>query len=161
VGSGDAEADVAAYRAHHPSVMREGTRLFPGVETALRTAKQAGLLLGVCSNKPVAFTRALLAYFNVAALFDAVLGPEDVPRPKPAPDMLLAALARLNVSASEALYIGDMVVDIETARAAGVVVWSVATGSDRADVLEKARPDRLLHSLTELPALLRLDGRTS
>ena len=161
VGSGDAEADVAAYRAHHPSVMREGTRLFPGVETALRTAKQAGLLLGVCSNKPVAFTRALLAYFNVAALFDAVLGPEDVPRPKPAPDMLLAALARLNVSASEALYIGDMVVDIETARAAGVVVWSVATGSDRADVLEKARPDRLLHSLTELPALLSLDGRTS
>jgi phosphoglycolate phosphatase len=156
VGPESSDDDVAAYRAHHPSVMREGTRLLPGVETALRALKEAGMLLGVCSNKPVAFTRELLAYFNVGTLFDAVLGPEDVARPKPAPDMLLAALARLAVSPDEALYIGDMVVDIDTARAAGVRVWTVATGSDRLEVLANAHPDRLLRSLDELPHPLHL-----
>jgi phosphoglycolate phosphatase len=156
VGSSDTEADVDAYRAHHPSVMREGTRLLPGVEEALRAIKRAGFLLGVCSNKPVAFTRALLDYFGIATLFDAVLGPEDVARPKPAPDMLRAALARLNVPAPAVIYIGDMVVDIETARGAGVCVWSVATGSDTTEALEEARPDRLLLGLSELPALLSL-----
>jgi phosphoglycolate phosphatase len=156
VGGRDTEADVAAYKAHQPSVIRAGTRLLPGAEGSLRALKRAGVLVGVCSNKPVAFTHDLLGWFGVAACFDVVLGPEDVARPKPAPDMLRAALELLKVDAADALYVGDMVVDIETARAAGVRVWSVATGSDRAEVLAGARPDRLLHSLTELPGLLHL-----
>jgi len=48
------------------------------------------------------------------------------------------------------LYIGDMVVDIETARSAGVRVWVVATGSDEPDALARARPDRMLNSLHDL-----------
>lgn len=53
--------------------------------------------LGVCSNKPVDFTRNLVAYLDLAPLLDVVLGPEDVPRPKPAPDMLQEGLRRLSV----------------------------------------------------------------
>jgi phosphoglycolate phosphatase len=156
VGVGDNAANVAAYRAHHPSVMRTGTRLLPGAAEALRAlhAPPFGLKLGVCSNKPVAFTRELVAFLGVADCLTLLLGPEDVARPKPAPDMLLAALARLGLSAGEVLYVGDMVVDIETARAAGVRVWVVATGSEAAAALDRARPDRRLHDLGELPALL-------
>jgi phosphoglycolate phosphatase len=150
VGSGNVSADVAAYRAHHPSVMLHGTRLLPGAAAALRSLHRQGLHLGVCSNKPVAFTRELLAHLGVSAYFDVVLGPEDVARPKPAPDMLLAGLSRLGVPAGAALYVGDMVVDVETARAAGVPVWVVPTGSDSADALAQARPDRILISLQDL-----------
>jgi phosphoglycolate phosphatase len=152
VGCGDGTANVAAYRAHHPSVLRTGTRLLPGAAEALRTLHGRGLHLSVCSNKPVAFTRQLLAYLEVSAYLDVVLGPEDVARPKPAPDMLLAALSRLGVSAVQALYVGDMTVDIETARAVGVPVWVVATGSDSPGALAQARPDRMLLSLFELTA---------
>ena len=81
-------------------------------------------------------------------------GPEDVARPKPSPDMLLAALSHLRLSAQQALYIGDMVVDIETARAAGLPVWVVATGSDEPGTLDRARPDRRLRDLGELAELL-------
>jgi HAD superfamily hydrolase (TIGR01509 family) len=147
-------AAAAAYRAHHPSVLRSGTRLLPGAADALRTLHARGLKLGVCSNKPVTFTRELLAYLGVTAYLDVVLGPEDVARPKPAPDMLLAALPRLGVAADEALYVGDMTVDVETARAAGVRVWVVPTGSDTPDAIARACPDRTLHDLSELPALL-------
>jgi phosphoglycolate phosphatase-like HAD superfamily hydrolase len=55
------------------------------------------------------------------------------------------------VAKTEALYIGDMVVDIETARQAGVSVWVVPTGSDEPAALAAARPDRLLRGLAELP----------
>ena len=78
---------------------------------------------------------------------------EDAPRPKPAPDMLRAGLEKLGVSAEESLYIGDMVVDIETARAAGVPVWVIPTGSDEQSTLHAAKPDRLLGSLRELSSL--------
>jgi phosphoglycolate phosphatase len=156
VPGGDVEADVARYRAHHPSVMRSGTRLLPGAAEALAALKRHGLATGVCSNKPVGFTRELLGFLGLAPLFDAVLGPEDVARPKPAPDMLLAGLAKLGVTAAAALYVGDMAVDVQTARAAGVAVWVVPTGSDDPAALAAAAPDRLLHSLHELPGLLGL-----
>ena len=79
-----------------------------------------------------------------------MLGPEDVARPKPAPDMLLAALQRLSVAAAEALYVGDMSVDVQTARGAGVAVWVVATGSEEREALVRARPDRLFAGLGEM-----------
>jgi phosphoglycolate phosphatase len=154
VPAGAIEANIAAYRAHHPSVLREGTRLLPGAADVLRALHERGLRLGICSNKPVAFTRELTAYLGVQSFLDVVLGPEDVPRPKPAPDMLRAALARLDVPAREALYVGDMVVDIQTARRAGISVWVVPTGSDEVKTLERARPDRLLRDLEELRVLL-------
>ena len=50
-----------------------------------------GLRLGICSNKPVGFTRELIAYLDVASYLELVLGPEDVAHPKPAPDMLLSS----------------------------------------------------------------------
>ncbi len=154
VPGADVEADTARYRAHHPSVMRHRTRLLPGVAETLARLDRAGLQLAVCSNKPVAFSRELLTYLEVAPFFDVVLGPEDVPRPKPAPDMLQAGLRRLGVGAGDALYVGDMVVDIDTARAAGVRVWVVPTGSNDRATLQAARPDRLLDSFSDLGGLL-------
>ncbi len=154
VSVGDVEANVAAYKAHHPSVLLSGTQLLPGAAEALRALHERGLRLAVCSNKPVAFTRDLVSMLAVASYLDAVLGPEDVPRPKPAPDMLLAGLSRLGVSAVEALYVGDMTVDIETARAAGMMVWVVPTGSDEPETLRRARPDRMLNDLRQLMELL-------
>jgi phosphoglycolate phosphatase len=68
--------------------------------------------------------------------------------------MLRRALDLLDLPAAAVLYVGDMTVDIETARAAGVAVWIVPTGSDRRDALERARPDRLLTDLREVVAEL-------
>ena len=153
--AGDVEANVLAYRAHHPSVLREGTRLLPGVFETLRALHDSGRRLGVCSNKPVAFTRELLDFLKIAAFFTLALGPEDVALPKPAPDLLLAALSRLQLLPGEVLYIGDMTVDIQTARAAGVTVWIVPTGSDEIGVLREAKPDRLLTGMAELLELIR------
>ena len=158
VGSDDADADLAAYKAHHPSVLRSGTTLLPGAAAAAAALAGRGVRLGVCSNKPVAFTRELLALLGLEGRFAVALGPEDVARPKPAPDMLLAALARLDVTPPEALYVGDMTVDVETARAVGVAVWVVPTGSDTADALRRAGPDRLLRDLHELTVLLASEG---
>lgn len=152
VPAGSLEANMAAYRVHHPSVLRSGTRLLPGAAECLRALHERGLLLGICSNKPVHFTHQLVDYLGIASYLNAVLGPEDVPHPKPAPDMLRAALTRLNVTADQALYIGDMTVDIQTARAAGVCVWVVPTGSDEIETLRQAHPDRLLRDLGDLIA---------
>src|SRR6516164_2270935 len=56
----EVEVDLASYRAHHPSVLRSGTRLLPGVEPTLRRLHDSGLKLAVCSNKPQRFTLELV-----------------------------------------------------------------------------------------------------
>jgi len=151
----DQPADQARYREHHPSVMLTGTRLLPGAAEALETIHRSGRRIGVCSNKPRAFTKELLEYLKIRPYVDAAFGPEDVARPKPAPDMLRAALTWLHVPAEEALYIGDMVVDIETAMAAGVRVWVVPTGSEELATLETAGPERVLNGLQDLVQMFR------
>jgi phosphoglycolate phosphatase len=155
VPGGDPPADAACYLAHHPSVMKSGTRLLPGARETLTALKATGLSVAVCSNKPSVFTRELLEYLTIAALVDAVRGPDDVPKPKPAPDMLLSAMKQLQVEADQAVYVGDMAIDVQVARAAGVQVCVVPTGSDDRASLEAARPDRLLGGLLELPDVLR------
>jgi phosphoglycolate phosphatase len=154
VERGDVQANVLAYRAHHPSVVRTGTRLLPGAAEALRALHGRGLRLGVCSNKPADFAREIVSFLGVGDCLDLLLGPEDVARPKPAPDMIEAALARLGVGRDEVLYVGDMSIDVATGRAAGVRVWVVATGSEDAAALDRAGPDRRLAGLAELPGLL-------
>lgn len=151
----DLEPALQAYRVHHASIMKPLTHLLPGAADALNFLHARHVRLGVCSNKPSAFTRELLTYLDVVNFFDVVLGPEDVPSLKPAPDMLLAALQRLNVVAKDVLYVGDMTVDVQTARAAGAPVWVVCTGSDPRHAIEAAHPDKILDSLTELPAAIQ------
>ena len=122
----------------------------PGALEVLSAIHAGGRRVGVCSNKPRAFTKELLEHLGIGPFVAAAFGPEDVARPKPAPDMLRAALTWLRVPPDQALYVGDMVVDIETACAAGVTVWVVPTGSDERIALETAGPDRLLRDLFEL-----------
>jgi phosphoglycolate phosphatase len=154
VGADDIVADFERYRAHHPSVMAPLTHLLPGAAEALAAVQRTGRRAAICSNKPRPFTLELLQSLRIASLIDVVVGPEDAARPKPAPDMLLLALARLGADKDATLYVGDMTVDIQTARAAGVRVWIVPTGSDTRAALEQARPDRLLRDLMELAKLL-------
>jgi phosphoglycolate phosphatase len=146
------QLDLGRYRDHHPTVMFESTVLMPGAAEALERLHETGKWLGLCSNKPRLFSERLLDHLGIRPYFEVVLGPEDVAHPKPAPDMLCAALARLSLPATRVLYVGDMTVDIETARAAGVAVWVVPTGSNTRAVLEAARPDRMLDGLADLVA---------
>lgn len=150
----DYAVDYPIYREHHPSVMIEKTWLFPRAKDLLARLKTAGKKTALCSNKPRLFSHDLVRHLEIDALFDAVIGPEDVARPKPAPDMLLLAMKRLETPRDRVLYVGDMTVDIETARAAGVTVWIVPTGSDSREILTAAKPDRMLADLGEILTLM-------
>ena len=152
------EEAVARYREHHRHVMTPGTQLMPGVAETIPELARRGYRLGVCSNKRVEFTRQLVAALGLGEYFACVLGPDDVGgRAKPDPAMLLEGLNRLEVSTSEAAYVGDMIVDVQTARAAGVPVWLVLPDGNEspAPVLDSdGVPDRVLDSFAEVLELL-------
>ena len=64
--------------------------------------------------------------------------------------VILHLLAEHNLDASETIFIGDMVHDIETARHAGVMSCAVLTGYDSLAKLKAASPDLLFRNLREV-----------
>jgi 2-phosphoglycolate phosphatase len=153
----DAATDraVALYREHHRSVALSGTRLMPGVAETIPELARRGLRMAVCSNKRVEFTRMLTDALGLGSHFEAVLGPDDVGgRPKPDPAMLIEGLRRLGVSPAEAVYVGDMAVDVHAARAAGMAVWLVPGGASGQESATAAGPDRVLSNFEELMKVL-------
>ncbi|MCE0499056.1 MAG: HAD hydrolase-like protein [Methylacidiphilales bacterium] len=64
--------------------------------------------------------------------------------------VILHLLAEHELDASETIFIGDMVHDIETARHAGVLSCAVLTGYDSLRKLKAANPDLLFRNLREV-----------
>ena len=146
---------VAEYREHHQKTMLAGTRLMAGVGDTVRELARRGYKMAVCSNQRVEFTRQLVDALGLGTYFAAVLGPDDVgDRPKPDPAMLIEGLKRLGVSPAEAVYVGDMAVDVHTAKAAGVPVWIVPGGAAGQEDAAAAGPDRVLTGFAQLLELL-------
>jgi HAD superfamily hydrolase (TIGR01509 family) len=120
---------VTTYRTHHETVAIPMTKLFPGVVETITWLFQRGHHLGVCSNKSVTFTKKLVAHLFPAGEFNVVLGPEDVGSPKPDPAMLLEACRRLTCLPKDTVYVGDMHVDVLTAKAAQMDCWLIDGGA--------------------------------
>ena len=142
------------YLAHHQGTCLAATTLLPGVGATLHDLAERGFVLGVATNKYTRFARALLDGLGVGGELAAVLGADQVSEPKPHPELLERALAALGLDASEALYVGDMHVDVRTGHAAGVRVIGVTTGGETAADLARAGADRVIGQLGELPALV-------
>ncbi|HEY0212699.1 MAG TPA: phosphoglycolate phosphatase [Paenirhodobacter sp.] len=89
---------------------------YPGVQQVLRTLKAEGHPMAICTNKPIGPTHATLNHFDLAPLFDTIIGGDSLPTRKPDPAPLLRA--HTDLGGGPALYIGDSEVDAETAQRA-------------------------------------------
>ena len=103
-------------------------QVFRGIPSLVRKLHRAGAPMGVVSCKRRALVEAELEAAGLRGFFDVVIGYEDVTPPKPAPDPLIAAIARLNLKKLNTIYVGDSMVDLQTGRAARVKTVLAAWG---------------------------------
>ncbi len=139
------------YREHHRVNLAGKISLLPGALELLRSLKANGKLLAVASNRPKETAFLLIKTLEIETYFDRVLTGEEVPEPKPAPDIIKALLEYFRVSPEEAVYVGDMDIDAQTGTAAGVKTIIVTTGSSGREEIEAAGPDIILDSLNNFP----------
>jgi phosphoglycolate phosphatase len=143
------------YYTAHPI---HATTLMPGAREALDAFPRSSLAL--CTNKPRRTTLAVLAGLELTNVFRAVAAGGDFPEKKPHPRPLLALAEALQVTPQELLMVGDGAQDVLAGRAAGAITVGVRGGIQGVEHLLDSRPDHLLDSLHELPALVRsLDPR--
>jgi len=154
VGSERVDEGIRLFRQSYASLCERKTSILPQVKETLDALDRRGYQMAIATNKPSYFARDILRALEIDHLFVEVLGPNDVERPKPDPEMIEIIIMRIGLSPEEIVYVGDMPLDVEVGRRAGVAVYAVPTGSASRDALLEARPDRLLHRFSDLLAFL-------
>ena len=99
---------------------------YPGVEAAWDDLAAQGVRLALCTNKPAALTGKLLAALGWEQRFAAVVGGDTLAVSKPDPAPLHLAIAE--AGGGPAAFVGDSIVDVQTAKAAGVPSIAVSFG---------------------------------
>lgn len=130
------------------------------VEPTLEALQKLGIRMAVCTNKPTAFSRKILDYLGLSRFFDAVVGPDLAGARKPQREHVLTTLEAAGGTASQALFVGDMTIDIAAARNGGLPVAVIATGSSSADALREANPDYFLDRFSDLVKIVRNGSQT-
>ncbi|MFT4216281.1 MAG: HAD hydrolase-like protein [Micropruina sp.] len=136
---------------HHAYV-----RPFDGVTGLVERLRDAGRTFGVVTSKRRSSAEVSLECVGLAGRIPLLATEDDTTTHKPAPEPLLHALRQVGADAGDAVYVGDAVVDLQAAQAAGMrsigVTWGAGTEAD----LRAVGPTAVVHSVAELRTLLGL-----
>ncbi|MDI6600887.1 MAG: HAD family hydrolase [Thermoanaerobacteraceae bacterium] len=130
---------------------------FPGIPEMLDAIKGMGYLTGLVTSKTryeLSFERIL---DEIIKDFDVIVCADDAKRPKPNPDPILKALETLNIKNNVALYVGDSLYDLLSARSAGVPFGVAMWGSKNPERLLELDPKYVFNDPREIVDLLRKD----
>jgi phosphoglycolate phosphatase len=147
-----AEANREFEAAYDDAVRRDGASAIPGAETAIRTLRDRGTRVCLTTGFAPATRDLLLDALDWTALVDLALSPADAGRGRPWPDLVLAAVIRLEVSSVAAVAVaGDTASDLWAGTRAGAsVVAGVLTGAHDRATLEQAPHTHILDSVSDL-----------
>ena len=104
-------SDFIKYYSDHAMIK---TTIYPGMAETLVKLKEKGYKMAVVSNKIDSITKKIVNHY-FKDTFDYVLGGVDGVKLKPAPDMVYVAIYNLKFPVIDTVYIGDSLVDYETA----------------------------------------------
>ncbi len=143
---------VNRYRAAYTQRPLGRTGLYLGVKETL--AALAHVDKAVATNKPGEVSREILRKLGVADHFIAILGEDDVGRKKPDPLIVDILRGKSGASRSRTLYVGDSLVDADTADAASVDLALVTYGYADPTILRARKARHHLDRFTDLKRLL-------
>ena len=121
---------------------------YDGIIELLQTLKEEGHTLAVASNKYQAATEKIVAHF-FPGVFDVVLGERENVARKPDPQIVWDIVGSLE-DASEMLYVGDSLVDAETAKAAKIPFVACTWGFCTEEQLAIANPNYMVQHPIEI-----------
>ncbi len=155
---GQAKAMVETYRKYNLLYHDQLIRIFPEVQEVLAKLYEAGIKLGVVTNKQRKTAEMGLNHFNLGKYMETMVCYGEAERPKPAAAPILKALKQLNATPDQALMVGDSRFDLLAAREAEVssvfVKWSIHT----LDSIKEFSPTYVIERMSDLLSLVQING---
>ncbi|MHB1830525.1 MAG: HAD family hydrolase [Candidatus Micrarchaeaceae archaeon] len=130
-------------------------RPYKGAKEAIMSIARTGVRIAIITNtylEDVVIRDLLIAGFSRSELseFEIVHDAK-----KPSPNSINHVLEKFGLGKDDAVYVGDAVIDIRTAKSAGVSPVAVLSGMGSLDVLRREEPDVIIQDIISLNSLLR------
>jgi HAD superfamily hydrolase (TIGR01509 family) len=132
--------------ANHVRVDPEAIDILQKLYSKYRLGLVSNFSLPECGRK-------LLEKFGLTRFFDAIVISGEINQRKPSPKIFLEALSQLEVEASRAVFVGDMV-DLDVVGPKGVGIKTVLIRRGFSEGGSDAEPNWIIKSLNELVSLL-------
>lgn len=135
------EADQSSHRK------AKFTPPYPGTETLLAHLSASEIKVGIFSSDTTENINDFLQFHQLVAYIDHVQGTDQANLAKPNPELVLRTCEALGVSPQSTLFLGDSILDLQTARHAGVAGFIYVNWSKSANPIES---DAMISSWLDL-----------
>ena len=136
----DRNEDASIVGAHTAQMATYWPRLrpTPGAADLLRRCDRRGLTVALASSASARELRALRTAIDADDVIDAATGADDAEASKPAPDIVVAALAKAGIETGAAVFVGDSVWDVYATNALHIPCIGLTCGGTSAAELTDA-----------------------
>lgn len=146
---GDSKKGLAAFESYidHQSKLAVNMKLHDGIRDLLNLARSEKLLMGVVTGRHSRDMHIVLNPHQLSDHFQILVGDDHIQNSKPAPDGIILAMNKLGLQPNEVCYIGDSIVDIQAAHAAGcMAIAAVWDKHAQKEIMQNANPHFLANS---------------
>ncbi|ARU49643.1 HAD family hydrolase [Sulfurospirillum diekertiae] len=145
---------VTLFETHYTKQFNQNTKLYEGVSKMLSFLQKRNFKMAILSNKPDSFTKMCAMKYLRQWKFDVVYGVrEGVPR-KPHPRGALEISELLHVKPNDCYYLGDTMIDMQTANSAGMIAIGALWGFREENELKEHGAKYLAKTPSEVIKLL-------
>ncbi len=126
------------------------TRLRKGALELLRELKENNKKVALFSDGAQQRINSEIRRLGIEQYFDVIVSAQTIGAYKPNPTGIQVVMRKMNGTKQRSIYIGDMAIDIFTARFAEVAVCAVGNGLDPYSKLTASKPDFIFESTEAL-----------
>ncbi len=149
---------VALFRKYYAVHNEDQSKPYDGIADLLDSLTEHQIKKAILSNKPDTPTQQVANTMFKAWDFDQVLGHREPNPLKPDPTSALAMASDLRTTPDRCMYVGDTMVDMQTAKRAGMYAVGVLWGfRDEAELREHGA-DAIVSTPCEIAELLGITG---
>ncbi|MFA6349313.1 MAG: HAD family hydrolase [Candidatus Omnitrophota bacterium] len=154
VAKRDLKKIINIYRRNHAKSLLKYSRALPGTMKVLKYLKKNKYKLAIASNRPTKYCRIILKHLDLERYFNVVLCADKLKHIKPHPQILFRIMKRFRCTPFQTVYVGDMVIDVQAGKRAGVRTIIVPTGSSSKKDIIKEKPWKIIRSQVDLLNML-------
>ena len=148
------DEQYALFKKKYGEIKLDHAYVYSGMAEVVRTLKEKGIKLAVCTNKPDAAAVGMAEHFFGSDTFEIVRGALDGVPKKPDPTLANEIAGLLGVNADECVWIGDSAVDIESAQNFGCECIAVTWGFRSRENLLERDPDYIIENPKDILKIL-------
>ena len=138
------------FREHYMATSTQSIALYPDVKEMLAFMKERAILC-VATNASDYFARHMLEHLNIVHYFQGIVGANNVPEPKPNPQMLELLMDNAGVMKERSMLVGDSIKDEQAAENADIPFIFAGWGYGKSETASMRA-----HSIHELIALFHI-----